>query len=322
MLIYAGIDEAGYGPLLGPLCVAASVFVLREHHPDAGAPKMWGMLKHAICRAGRDRRGHIAIDDSKKLKGANDGNGHPLRRLERGVLAFLLAQEAIESDEDLYQRLGVRTPACGWYKQPCMPLPLANLRDELKIAAARLARTLERAEIACHGIHCEAIDAPDFNAQVGRMGTKAAVNLCAALRLIDRIWRTFPGDHPRIVVDRHGGRTHYREDLALAWPDAMVIVLAENDTLSRYRLELGGRRMTLTFTVAAEEKHLPVALASMTAKYVRELLMLRLNRFFQQHLPELKPTAGYYQDGRRFVEEVEPVIDKMRIDRRELVRVC
>ena len=325
MLVYAGIDEAGYGPLLGPLCVAGSVFVLRGYEPDEhgpGAPKMWGMLKHAVCRAGGDRRGHIAIDDSKKLKGANEGKVHPLRRLERGVLAFLLAQDQIATDDALYRAVGASGVSAACYESTPVPLPVANGPNELKIAAARLARALERNAIAFHGLICEAIDAPDFNAQVERMGTKAAVNLCAALRLIDRIWRAFPDDHPRIVVDRHGGRTHYREDLALAWPDSLITVVVENENLSRYRIEQGTRKVTLTFTVEAEEKHLPVALASMTAKYIRELMMLRLNRFFRRRLPELKPTAGYYQDGRRFIEEVEPVIRELRIDRREFVRVC
>jgi len=45
MLIYAGIDEAGYGPMLGPLCVAGSVFVLPDHDPAAGAPKLWSTLR-------------------------------------------------------------------------------------------------------------------------------------------------------------------------------------------------------------------------------------------------------------------------------------
>ena len=34
MLIYAGIDEAGYGPMFGPLCVASSVIVLDKYNPD------------------------------------------------------------------------------------------------------------------------------------------------------------------------------------------------------------------------------------------------------------------------------------------------
>ena len=58
----------------------------------------------------------------------------------------------------------------------------------------------------------------------------------------------------------------------------------------------------------------------MIAKYVRELIMLRLNRVFRGRLPELKPTAGYVQDARRYLKEIEPVIIEMGVDRRTLIR--
>ena len=64
----------------------------------------------------------------------------------------------------------------------------------------------------------------------------------------------------------------------------------------------------------------PAALASMAAKYVRELLMLRLNRFFQDRLPQLKPTAGYHGDARRYVTEIKPVMEQLGVSRSELVR--
>jgi hypothetical protein len=74
------------------------------------------------------------------------------------------------------------------------------------------------------------------------------------------------------------------------------------------------------FETGSEDRHLPVALASMTAKYLRELAMVRLNRFFRDALPEVKPTAGYVQDGRRFLQEVRPVIESQRLQPAELVR--
>ena len=78
--------------------------------------------------------------------------------------------------------------------------------------------------------------------------------------------------------------------------------------------------MTVSFETGAEQKHLPVALASMIAKYVRELLMARLNRFFCGHLPELKPTAGYVQDGRRYLAEITPLIEELGLSRSSLIR--
>ena len=129
--------------------------------------------------------------------------------------------------------------------------------------------------------------------------------------------------HPRILIDRHGGRTHYREDLQLAFPEARITIVCEDDRLSRYRLDApGDRSVTVTFTTQAEAKHLPVALSSMAAKYTRELMMARMNRFFTGHLPDLKPTAGYVTDARRYLKDIDPVIRNLQIERRELVRSC
>ncbi len=83
MLVYAGIDEAGYGPMFGPLCVAGATFILKDHDPAAGAPNMWRLLNRAVCRSPRDKRNRIAINDSKKLKGANDKRRMRLARKGR-----------------------------------------------------------------------------------------------------------------------------------------------------------------------------------------------------------------------------------------------
>src|SRR5579862_3281018 len=73
-----GIDEAGYGPNLGPM-VQSSVAIFL---PDSGL-ELWEVLAPAVRRAEENDEDRLLIDYSKKV---NDGtNG--FRRLERGVLA-------------------------------------------------------------------------------------------------------------------------------------------------------------------------------------------------------------------------------------------
>ena len=62
MLIYAGIDEAGYGPMLGPLCIGCSILTVEQHDASTGAPDLWSRLDHAVCRGRKDRGGRLAID--------------------------------------------------------------------------------------------------------------------------------------------------------------------------------------------------------------------------------------------------------------------
>ncbi len=318
--------------------------MVTDHDSSGGGDMcdLWKRLGKAVCRKRTDKRKRIAVEDSKKLKLPNDGNVHPLKFLERGVLAFQSCLGDAESkldapspqpspsqerergscavcDGDLFQSLNVAPFAAPWYGSTT-PLPVAQSEDELRIAISRLKRTLENEGVACSFMRCEAIDAESFNRQVEMMGTKSSVNFCAVMRLVDAIWKRWPGEQPHIVVDRQGGRMRYISDLMTAYPEARVQILDETELLSQYKLNLNGSEMKISFAVEAEQSHLPVALASMTAKYVRELFMMRLNRYFQALMPELKATAGYTEDARRYLTDIQPVIANSGIDRRLLVR--
>jgi ribonuclease HII len=326
MLVYAGIDEAGYGPLLGPLCVGLCAFGIEAYDPGCGAPDLWKLLSRAVCRGRRDRRRRIAVEDSKKLKGANSAKAHPLATLERSVLCFLgtLASRAPSgpcpaSDDEFLERVLAETSPAPWYRSSTA-LPIAHDAEALGIATSRLARAAAESGVSCEIMRCEVIDAGDFNQMVARTGNKAAVNLAAVLRLLEHVWLRWPHAHPRVIIDRQGGRQHYLGDLQRAWPDAHIRIVAESESLSRYRLERQGGPLTVSFLTEAESRHLPVALASMLAKYVRELFMVRLNRFFQGHLPELKPTAGYYADAHRYLADIDPVLRRLDLHRPALVR--
>jgi hypothetical protein len=56
------------------------------------------------------------------------------------------------------------------------------------------------------------------------------------------------------------------------------------------------------FEIDADTRHLPVALASMVGKYVRELWMARQNRFYRAHDAQLADVSGYHDPvTRRFI---------------------
>ena len=167
---------------------------------------------------------------------------------------------------------------------------------------------------------CTAVHSADFNRAVGEHGNKADVNFAATMRLVDRIWKRWPESHPRVIIDRHGGRSRYAAVLESALPGATATVIAETPTLSRYTLQRSGSKLTVSFAAEGDGRFLPTALASMAAKYVRELTMVRINRFFQGHLPGLKATAGYYSDARRYLTEIKPVLQRLDLSPSRLVR--
>jgi hypothetical protein len=51
----------------------------------------------------------------------------------------------------------------------------------------------------------------------------------------------------------------------------------------------------------------------MACKYLRELSMYAFNEFWRRHVPELKPTAGYPDDARRFRRDIAAAQRKLGI---------
>ncbi len=330
-LIIAGIDEAGYGPLLGPLCVGFAAFEVQDWSPGDAAPDLWSRLAGCVCRKGGDKRRRVAIEDSKKLKLANDSTTlHPLTHLERGVLATLAAMgRTTSSDVELLAELRAgaceprRLNAAPWYEGDPIALPLATSAEELSIAANGLVRGFAQAGVRPVHLGCRVMHEAEFNALVTQWSTKAATTGLAIREHLRLAWDRWAGsvgsdaseDGPalRVVCDRQGGRTAYAESLARWVPGAEVTTLEESAARSRYLLRGDGaegntREMVVLFQPEAESACLPVALASMAAKYVRELRMMRLNRHFARRLPELKPTAGYRQDAARWLRDARGVI--------------
>ena len=320
-LLIAGIDEAGYGPMLGPLCVGMSLFRVGDWTPGDPAPDLWKLLDRAVCRKPSDAKRRIPIADSKALKLANDSKTrHPLLHLERGVLAFLRSLiELPVNDGGLMGHLGTRLEGRPWYDVAATELPVAQTAGEIAIAAARLGAACEGAGVELVGLRCVAVAEGVFNETVKRTGSKAEAT---ALAIGEHLRWIFGGPGQagadvRVVCDQLGGRTQYQGLLARELPGAQVAPLAETQERSRYSV---GEHAVIQFMPEAESAHLPVALASMAAKLVRELAMMRFNRYWCGRVPELKPTAGYTTDARRWLADMEAVLHPE--ERRAMVRIA
>ena len=345
-LLLVGIDEAGYGPTLGPLCVASCTLRVEPWAEGYPAPDLWDRLSDCVSRRPNDKRGRIAIEDSKKLKLPNDSTrSHPLKHLERGVLTFLAsAGHRPRTDAELFARLGATLGSEPWYAGADIALPLGSTAAQLDIAANALAAGLRSVPsavgegdtsgsgatpggVSLVDLRCRVVCESEFNDAVRRWGTKAATTGLAIREHLRHAWTQharIDGDLApalRVVCDRQGGRIEYAESLARWVPGSIVKPLEETPARSRYELVTspdagvnadGPRRMIVSFQPEAETACMAVALASMTAKLVRELAMARFNRYWQGLLPELKPTAGYALDARRWLSDARPVLNAAR----------
>ncbi len=321
MRVYAGIDEAGYGPMFGPLVIGCSVFALDDDAEPT--PNLWRLLNAAVCRGARDKKKRIAIDDSKKLFTRSAG----LKHLERCVLAVLRwSDRPVDTLEQLLATVGADDDSCLpdllWYGDGAesTALPACHEEGTIAIAAAQLRRAGQRAAVAPLGLRTSVVYEDRFNRLVKATGSKPRCAWAFISQHLAAILQDHGEHRPHVVVDRQGGRQHYRRWLQTSFPEAQLRVMDESSVLSRYELTDDPRSLVVSFQVQADGAHLPAALASMTAKYVRELLMARFNRFWMRQIPDLKPTAGYVQDGRRFLKQIEAVADRLGVRRDQLIR--
>ena len=320
-LLYAGIDEAGYGPMLGPLCVGLAVFRVEEWTPGDPAPDLWDRLAPAVVRTPKEAaKGGVPVGDSKRLKLSNQSaTRHPLTHLERGVLALLGARDGDPpvADADLFASLSCGLGDGPWYAGEPSPLPCAGTAGMLRIDAAQVRSAMAKAGVELVALRVLALDEPRFNAMLAETRSKAAVveaGLEAHLRAA-RDAAAGSGDVLRVVADRQSGRTRYGGVLGRVF--GAVEPEEESARASRYRVD---GRHGVSLHSEAEDAHMPVALASMAAKLVRELAMARFNRYWAARVPELKPTAGYVQDARRWLGDVEGVISDA--ERASVVRLA
>jgi len=78
--------------------------------------------------------------------------------------------------------------------------------------------------------------------------------------------------------------------------------------------------MFIAFIEKGDGNHLPIALASMGAKYLRELMMSQFNAWFHTYDAGIKPTAGYYQDGKRWLADTTDLRKKIGVPDERIVR--
>ena len=304
-----GIDEAGYGPNLGPL-VMTSV-ACRVPEPLLGAD-LWRVLRRAVRRNAGDDDGRLLIADSKVVYSPARG----LAPLETGVLAALRPgpNGAPVPLSQFLDRVAPASPADlaseRWYSGQSL-LPVAAGADGCHAAAERLEKVCRKHDVAWAVVRSVVICPARFNALLDRWGSKGAV-LGHGLAELIRCNREAAGGEPlHFFVDKHGGRNTYAPMLQESFPDGMVVAKEECAARSAYTVLGEGQEVRLTFEPRADAGHFCVALASMVSKYLREVLMREFNGFWRQQVPGLKPTAGYPGDAARFFEAIRPCCERL-----------
>lgn len=255
VLRVVGVDENGYGPLVGPLVVTR--VLLRYEGEDPTEELQLAAFPH------------LPIQDSKRLF---------LRSLSsyargEGIALALLRHTGLvlRSTWDLFDHVILPSDT---------PLKGTPYGEELSLPL--WAKDLPRFNLDAAGVVIEEIRSRVFLPENLRGQNKLLINLRAFL------------DHANAsradvaLLGKIGGMRYYHPHL----PEG-VDVIRESSRISHYRLQ----QQEILFIRKADAQFLPVAMASVVGKYIREILMLSLNRAlgYREAIPW---ASGYHHDPR------------------------
>jgi len=308
MALLVGIDEAGYGPLLGPLVVSSAAFTVPD---ELLKSDMWKVLKGAVSKSKRGLSGRLLIADSKKVFNRKAGCGH----LRRGVIsAIRCLDRGYEIPTNVKELAEILCPASlerlhdyDWY-QELEKIELGGENSDFDIATGVFSRELSKNGMSLVGLSSDCLDVGYYNEMVSNVRNKARVLFTSVASLIVQAYDSVEdGGRVQVVVDRQGGRIS-------------LCIVRQDTKCSSYELGGEGKQLRIHFVVKADSISLPVSLASMTSKYIREVMMESISRYFLSHCSEIEPTAGYWQDGQRFIKDLEEKAGSLRYNAEKLIR--
>jgi ribonuclease HII len=301
-MLVVGVDENGLGPRLGPLVATSVVLETPEYR------------RAALCGRGLD----LGLTDSKETGGfgrmsfiesvalALLGRAEHPRRMEASAQRGLPC-----SADDLLDRLSpesrVELRACCPDDQTAaqcwaVDLPLPAFGGDPALGATLLRKLVGRSKLRVVDVQSRLACAGMLNAKHAAGHNKLTVDLELFQELI-RTVRQLHGGSLLVICGMVGGIRDYSSRLHRLHRDR-VGTLRGRRGQRRYAVDGLGE---IRFEVNADARHLPVALASIVGKYLREICMLRIGEFYRRDVPGLQLASGYHDPiTSRFIEETQP----------------
>ncbi|MFH2067890.1 MAG: hypothetical protein ABII89_00280 [Candidatus Omnitrophota bacterium] len=289
-----GIDENGYGPVLGPLVVTSTSLKL-QNRSLAPVPDLWKLL--GIKKDPHSNSNELLVCDSKTVFNASRKKE---LAAEATVLAFFyLSFGFLPESADQFLNVVIDpstttyNPFCFCWKNDLSLQLNAERRKNIRKTADRLRKRTDKSGVVLEKPRCFLFCPFRFNEGL-KSRNKSDLVIESGLSLIRRCVKD---GQFHACLGKVGGLRYYREPIsALFGPQCTVTPTREEKNNSAYQLSRANKTAgTITYLRDGEDNSFLIALASLFGKYTRELFWKKTRTYLEELLPSPPPQAPPFQ---------------------------
>ena len=292
MAVFTGIDEAGLGPVLGPLCYGVVSFVIPDDEVETWREKVKSMILS----------NDLLLDDSKKIyQGSNKGD--KLEKAVIDVLGFLAYEEERLQVQNIFLNTALNKKG-NWVNYPLYKNVLNAYLPEKKdsLLADNPNWKVKMAVTSCFE--------GEMNEVFDKGVNKSELSLLKIGALIESVISAHPQENITFSIDKQGGRQFYSNFISDIFPFEPFETIRETPDVSEYLLERKGQNLLFGFYKKGDALFEEISMASILAKWLRETFMDSFNSYWLKYNNKIQPTAGYPEDGKRFIKEMKHHFEK------------
>lgn len=295
-MLVIGADENGLGPVLGPMIATAVSIEVADYDQNA-LRELGGSLSIADSKKSSSF-GHMRVAEAIALASVARVTG----RAPRDVDEFLHAL-SIDTIEALQAKCPSSTRSQCWGASIALPRYEGDIDVGIRALDA-----LQQNGVTLRGAKTRVVCVQKLNEAHAAGTNKLAMDLHSFEWLVEHL--SAGQDEVLAICGMVGGFRKYTDNFT-RFAERGTSIITEEKGRSAYRVQGIGE---VSFEIDADDWHLPVALASMIGKYVREISMDRQNRHYRAHDATLENVSGY-RDPRtkKFIADSEGLRRRLKI---------